>query len=306
MSKAWKEYNRLPPEIRRNLSPLNNLTGSEWALLSRSVNKFNGSIAPKRKAHGAAFPISLAKHMIRAYTIEGNTVLDPFAGVGTTLDAAKLLGRNAIGFEIVPQFAEIARLGVDPADRTPGDFTGEVRISVVQETCLNLLKHVKPESIDLILTSPPYSALLNKTVGVFTGSKYSTNIYTGRTTAKPYSGREDDLGNMTWARYGRKIGLLMKQLHEVARPGTYNVWVVRDYRDMQGHIPYVNLHSRIIELARSAKWVLTDIMVWDQTDQRQLVKLGGIKTRRFYLNIGHSFILIFRKNLPRERFRNSA
>ena len=305
MSKTWKEYNRIPPEVLSTLSLLNDLTGSEWASLSRSVNKFNGTIAEKRKRIGAAFPITLAKHVIKAYTRAGDIVLDPFAGVGTTLDAAQLLGRFSIGFEIVPEFVELAKKGVDPVDRSPDDFKGKVNVSIFQDSCLNLQKRLTPNSVDLILTSPPYSNLLNNTVGVFGGSKYPKNGYRGRSTAKPYSEEALDLGNMNWTEYCAAVGLLMKKLFVVARSGSYNVWVVRDFRDMQEHIPYVNLHGKIIELAESAGWVLTDIMIWDQADQRQLVKLGGPKTRRFYLNIGHSFIIVMRKNAPLEPFRNT-
>jgi hypothetical protein len=73
---------------------------------------------------------------------------------------------------------------------------------------------------------------------------------------------------------------------------------------MEEHIPYVNLHSKIIEQAMQAKWVLVDIVIWNQTNQRKLVKLGGKKCRRFYFNIGHSFLLIFRKNIEGELFHN--
>jgi hypothetical protein len=96
----------------------------------------------------------------------------------------------------------------------------------------------------------------------------------------------------------------MGSLYEVAKPGSYNVWVVRDFRDIQNHIPYVNLHSKIIELAIETGWVLIDVNIWDQTNQRKLVKLGGPKQRRFYFNIGHSYILVFRKNLTGEKFKS--
>lgn len=84
MAKCWKEYNRLPDEHKKKTKPLNDLSGSEWAQLSQSINVYNGPIAQKRKTHGASYPIALAKHMIRIYTAKGNNVLDPFAGVGTT------------------------------------------------------------------------------------------------------------------------------------------------------------------------------------------------------------------------------
>ena len=304
MAKVWKEYNRLSGATLKSLMPLNELSGSDWTRLSRSVNTFNGTMAEKRKIIGAAFPISLAKHFISIYTREGDTVLDPFAGVGTTLDAAQLLGRHAVGFEIVTKFAKLARTGIAEVDRSDNDFRGEVEIGLFQESCLNLRHRVSPDSIDLILTSPPYCNLLNKTLGIFTGLKYPTNIYHGRPLAKPYSSNQTDFGNMEWGEYCKNIEILMQYLFKVSREGSYNVWVVRDFRDMPEHVPYVNLHGKIIELAQAAGWILTDIMIWDQTNQRQLVKLGGPRTRRFYFNIGHSFAVVFRKNVECEKFRN--
>lgn len=304
MAKLWKEYNKLPEDVKKKNALLNDLSGSEWAQLSKSINVYNGTIAKKRKIHGASYPITLAKHMIQIYTTKGNTVLDPFVGAGTTTDAAELLGRNGIGFEINDKFVQLAKSGVDSVDRSNGDSQDNVNIEIINDSCLNLKKYVDEETIDLILTSPPYSNLLNTTLEEFTGSVYDKNIYSGRKLAKPYSNDPRDLGNTTWTDYCNKIRQLMRDLYSVAKPGTYNVWVVRDFRDMIKHRPYVNLHGKIIELAVEANWILFDIIIWDQTNQRRLVKLGGKKCRRFYFNIGYSFLLVFRKNIQGELFHN--
>lgn len=303
----WKEYNKIPESIKKTLKPLNDLTGSEWAQKSKSVVLFNGTIAKKRKLHGAAFPLSLAKHFIETYTSVGDTVLDPFVGVGTTLDAAELLGRDSVGFETNKEFAQLAKQGVDDVDRTLGDFYGNVNRNIYNKSCTLLKKYVEKDSIDLILTSPPYSNLLNITIENFASSDYSKNQYKGegRKLPKPYSKEDKDFGNLSWSNYCRKIKKLMKDLLSIARPGSYNVWVVRDFRDMEEGIPLVNLHGKIIELGTKAGWILSDVIIWDQTSQRKLVKMGGAKSRRFYYNIGHSYIVVFRKNIECERFANN-
>lgn len=65
-----------------------------------------------RRGHIAPFPYELPSRLIKAYSFVGETVLDPFAGSGTTLFAARDLSRNGIGYEINPGIASgaLARL----------------------------------------------------------------------------------------------------------------------------------------------------------------------------------------------------
>lgn len=59
--------------------------------------------------HPAMFPTELAEILIKTFCPEGGTVLDPFAGSGTTLMAAAELGRKWLGFDIDAKFCELAR-----------------------------------------------------------------------------------------------------------------------------------------------------------------------------------------------------
>jgi len=63
---------------------------------------------PYSGAHFAVMPPDLVEPCIRAGCPEGGTVLDPFAGSGTTLAVAAELGRNAIGCELNPDYIELA------------------------------------------------------------------------------------------------------------------------------------------------------------------------------------------------------
>lgn len=62
----------------------------------------------KKSNHPAPFPEQLATDHILSWSNEGDTVLDPFTGSGTTCKAAKELGRNFLGFEINPEYCKIA------------------------------------------------------------------------------------------------------------------------------------------------------------------------------------------------------
>lgn len=58
--------------------------------------------------HPTAKPQSLCKELLGLFAIEGTLVLDPFAGSGTTLVAAKQLGLRSIGIELEEKYCEIA------------------------------------------------------------------------------------------------------------------------------------------------------------------------------------------------------
>lgn len=59
--------------------------------------------------HPAKYPPALCEALIKAFCPEGGTVLDCFAGSGTTLLAAQATGRNFYGIDIMPQFVDLAR-----------------------------------------------------------------------------------------------------------------------------------------------------------------------------------------------------
>jgi site-specific DNA-methyltransferase (adenine-specific) len=61
----------------------------------------------RQKAHSAMFPEEIPRRLIRMYSFQGETVLDPFAGSGTTMAVAAELGRSSAGIEIDPRCAEL-------------------------------------------------------------------------------------------------------------------------------------------------------------------------------------------------------
>lgn len=81
--------------------------------ISRSMafptNVLNLATECSNRKHSAVFPEALPEWFIKLFTQEGDTVLDPFMGSGTTIRVAKRLGRNAVGIEIQPEYVELAR-----------------------------------------------------------------------------------------------------------------------------------------------------------------------------------------------------
>lgn len=70
---------------------------------------WTGVTGASTKNHPAPYPIELAERLVRMFSFVGDTVLDPFAGTGTTTVAAAKWGRNSIGIEIDPIYLASAR-----------------------------------------------------------------------------------------------------------------------------------------------------------------------------------------------------
>ncbi len=68
------------------------------------------------KNHSAAFPEELPEWFIKLFTKQNDTVLDPFMGSGTTLIVASRMRRNSIGIDIVPEYYEMVRKQLQPAE----------------------------------------------------------------------------------------------------------------------------------------------------------------------------------------------
>ena len=60
------------------------------------------------RTHPAPFPSGLAERLIRMFSFVGDTVVDPFMGIGTSNAAAAKLGRNSVGIEVVPSYFDAA------------------------------------------------------------------------------------------------------------------------------------------------------------------------------------------------------
>jgi len=81
----------------------------------RACDVVSVNVAPGEGGHTATFPRELIAPRILSSSPRGGTVLDPFCGTGRTLEVAKALDRNAIGFDAQRKFAELASSKLDGA-----------------------------------------------------------------------------------------------------------------------------------------------------------------------------------------------
>jgi site-specific DNA-methyltransferase (adenine-specific) len=88
-------------------NPNGKLCGDVWEYSSeKNRNRINGKL--KKQFHATQKPVEMIERIIKASTNEGDLVLDPFMGSGTTALAAKNLNRNFIGCDLNPDYVEFS------------------------------------------------------------------------------------------------------------------------------------------------------------------------------------------------------
>jgi site-specific DNA-methyltransferase (adenine-specific) len=87
---------------------------ANWAqrTLAYPTNVIHMATECGNKNHSAAFPQTLPEWFIKLFSDEGDWILDPFVGSGTTLKAARDLGRNALGIDLLPEYCAMAEAAV--------------------------------------------------------------------------------------------------------------------------------------------------------------------------------------------------
>ena len=138
---------------------INCLTAKEWLKCQLGVWQFTyekRDVRDKEK-HPATFPISLSKKIVELFTHQGELVLDPFVGSGTTLVAAQDTNRNAVGFDLSAKYVDLCESRL-----SENNMFNESKQIAINDDARNINKYFDEETISLIWTSPPYANLLNR------------------------------------------------------------------------------------------------------------------------------------------------
>lgn len=270
----------IPEERQAPRRRANDLDGATWTRYSISVwsdiRKTPDEVALH---HPAMFPIALASRLIACFTTANDkTVLDPFAGVGTTPIAAELAGKRGVGIELEPKFAKIAR--ERPTAVELWAPAGKGKREIFTDDARHLGKYVRDGEADLVVTSPPYWDILLQ-----------------RRTAdskaiRHYGDEEADLGKIAdYKEFIEALGRVFDLVFRALRPGAYCCVVVMDLRKQNHFYPY---HADLAARLQQSGFIFDDMVIWDRRlEYNNLRPLGYPYV--FRVNKTHEFILVFQK-----------
>jgi DNA modification methylase len=223
-----------------------------------------GDWATHRSDYRGNFAPQIPRNLMLNYSSEGELVLDPMVGGGTTLIEARLLGRNAIGYDINETAVRISRERLNfPVDNPShqGVTQGDVRH----------LDALSADSIDLIITHPPYLDLVT---------------YSGGTNP-------DDLSSMTsLPQFLSELYLGVAEMFRVLRPNRYCALLIGDSRRGQHNVP---LSHFVLDLCLQAGFVLKEEIIKIQHNCTHSDRWTATAKRCGFYLIMHEHLFVFRK-----------
>ncbi len=257
----------------------NDLDGKSWTRNSLSIwSDIRKSPEELRLKHPALFPGQLVARLLESFTtFEEKIVVDPFSGIGSTAIAAARAGKTGIGFEISPEFLEIARGRLEQSGRLE-EAQGLATFHALDSRRMGEV--LEPESVDIVITSPPY-----------------WNILTRKRTAdykaiRNYGEDEQDLGRIDdYPQFIESLEQVFRPVHTALKPGKYCMVVVMDLRQGPRFFPF---HQDVSEMMRRIGFIYDDLIIWDRRHEYNFIRPLGYPAV-FRVNKVHEFILVFQK-----------
>lgn len=259
-------------------SHINCLSAKEWLKSQLGVWQFfyEKRDIRKKDLHPATFPIALAKRVIQLFTHEGELVLDPFVGSGTTLLAAQDLNRNAVGFDLQESYIDLCKTRLV----NDGLFNRSKQFAI-QDDALHVPNYLNDNMVKLIWTSPPYANLLNRKRQNKSRRDRKNDQYM---KVEQYSQDPRDLGTMELQEYTAAMGDIYESLLPLLKPKGH---CVINIPDMWWENRRITLHVSLIEELRSRGYELRNTIIWDRTNIVNSIGIFGWPSN--YITMGTTF-----------------
>jgi len=267
-----------------NKNYLNCMSPKEWLKSQIGVWRFYYEARDIRdkNIHPATFPISLSRKIIELFTHEGELVLDPFVGSGTTLVAARDTNRNAIGFDLQTKYIDLCKQRLKEHNL----FGASTQIAA-QDDARNIPLYLEPETISLIWTSPPYANLLNRR-RQNKSRRFRDNEQLGK--IEQYSSDPRDLGTMNLDDYSVAMGEIFESFLLLLRPKAH---CVINVPDMWWENKRITIHVSLINELRKRGYELRNVIIWDRTNIVNQIGIFGWPSNYITMGVTFEYLLDF-------------
>lgn len=257
---------------------INCLTAKEWLKCQLGVWQFTYEKRDIRdkELHPATFPISLSKKIIELFTHQGELVLDPFVGSGTTLLAAQDSNRNAVGFDLLTKYIELC-----DSRLISNNMFNDAKQLAIQDDARNIEKYFDKESVSLIWTSPPYANLLNRKRKNKSRRDRNNNQLN---KVEQYSQDDRDLGTYDLEKYTDSMGDIYESLLPLLKEKGH---CVINVPDMWWENQRITLHVSLIQELRKRGYELRNTIIWDRTNIVNNIGIFGWPSN--YITMGTTF-----------------
>lgn len=263
---------------------INCLSPKEWLKNQIGVWQFfyEARDIRDKSVHPATFPLSLAKRIIELFTHQGELVLDPFIGSGTTLLAARDVNRNAVGFDLQAKYIDLCKQRL----RQKELFNSAQQIAI-HDDARNIAQYFNPDTVSLIWTSPPYANLLNRE-RKNKSRRDRKNEQLGK--IEQYSQDERDLGTKSLEEYTRAMGDIYESLLPLLRPKAH---CVINVPDMWWENKRITIHVSLIEELRHRGYELRNVIIWDRTNVVNGIGIFGWPSNYITMGVTFEYLLDF-------------
>lgn len=137
-------------KITKAIKEKSRLSKDEWREFTKTVWKIANV---SHSDHPAVFPVEIPHRLIKLFSFQGEAILDPFAGTGTTARAAIPLGRKIVCVDQNPDYIRIIKS--ECSGLRNGTF-GARELLEAELGDSRDLSFIEDESMSLVVTSPPY------------------------------------------------------------------------------------------------------------------------------------------------------
>lgn len=183
-----------------------------------------GRYLPGCAAHPGKMLPALARRIVEAYSAPGDLVLDPMAGIGTTVIEAALAGRHGIGVELEERWVGLARANLDHVLPPAARVLAEVRAGDAR-VLAGLLGELAG-TVDLIVTSPPYGC----DAGVIDKGAWLAGASLCDRESLNYSTSRTNLGHARGEAYLTEMAAVYAACFAALRPGGLLATVTKNMR----------------------------------------------------------------------------